>query len=159
MNSPPCIEHPCRVLYIEDSDLDVELLEECLRLNHIDVDLVHRADAQEVLDDFANLMRTRDGEPPINLILLDLSLCGISGIDFLKRSQALRRQHPVPVVVLTGSDNPRDREESLHFGACDFATKPWGLDQYRDWVGDTLRQHLHAACPDWNDHGGDPPLT
>jgi DNA-binding response OmpR family regulator len=60
------------------------------------------------------------------LILLDLNLPGLSGIDVLKRIKEIDFLKAVPVVFFSTSDNPKDKKTSIEFGAADFITKPSG---------------------------------
>ena len=58
------------------------------------------------------------------LILLDLNLPGISGIDILKEISDIPFLRYVPVILFSTSDNPKDMERSLEFGANSYVTKP-----------------------------------
>nr|MBA3710753.1 response regulator [Planctomycetota bacterium] len=63
-----------------------------------------------------------------SLILLDLNLSGMDGYDVLKLLAANRELSRIPVVVLTSSDDERERETCLKLGAVSFMTKPNTFD-------------------------------
>ena len=69
------------------------------------------------------------------MILLDINLPGMSGLDILKVIRERPYFERTPVVVFSTSDNPRDMQTALEFGASEFRTKPLG---YRDLV-DSLK--------------------
>lgn len=60
------------------------------------------------------------------MILLDINLPGISGFDILKAVREIEFFHSVPVVIFSTSDNPRDAEKMMKFGANGYQTKPMG---------------------------------
>ena len=60
------------------------------------------------------------------MILLDINLPGISGIHLLKMIREIPFFDPVPVVMFSTSDNPRDAAMAIEFGANEFRTKPMG---------------------------------
>lgn len=71
-----------------------------------------------------------------NLIILDLGLPDIDGIDFIKD---IRSQSQVPVIVLSARDSEKDKVEALDSGANDYVTKPFGMEELLARVRATLR--------------------
>ena len=73
---------------------------------------------------------------PVDVVVLDLSLPGRSGLEVLTE---LRRQRPdLPVLMLTGHDDPRSRAACLDAGASGFATKPLVFAEFRREVARQL---------------------
>jgi CheY-like chemotaxis protein len=64
------------------------------------------------------------GEAPFDLLLLDLRLPGMSGVDLLKRLKDDPATQGLPIFVLTSSDRDRDRRECLDSGARLYLVKP-----------------------------------
>lgn len=62
------------------------------------------------------------GEFQADLIILDLGLPGVSGMDVLNTLKHLA--HPVPVIVMTGHDSAKIAVKAMHLGAVDYLTKP-----------------------------------
>jgi CheY-like chemotaxis protein/HPt (histidine-containing phosphotransfer) domain-containing protein len=102
-----------RVLLVEDQASDAKLVELGLRGARPPVELRR---AQRVSDALASLR-----ESPADAVLLDLGLPDSMGLDGFER---IRREFPrLPVVVLSGSEDPRRRERALAAGAQDYAVK------------------------------------
>ena len=96
-------------------------------------------DGEEALDFLFSREKYADrdhGQNPA-LILLDLKIPCLSGLDVLKQIRANEKTSSTPVVVLTSSVEENDREESYRHGANDFFVKPVN---FQEFVG--LIQHL-----------------
>lgn len=68
------------------------------------------------------------------LILLDLNLPGLSGIDILKRIKEMPSMKHVPVILFSTSDNPKDVKASYEFGANAYVTKPDGYHNLMECI-------------------------
>jgi CheY-like chemotaxis protein len=114
------------ILLVEDNPDDEELIMMSLRKHGIanDVDVVH--DGQEALD---RLLGMSGGPPPPadcrpTLVLLDLKLPKVDGLEVLRRLRADPRTRLQPVVILTSSDEEGDRLNSYRSGANSYVCKP-----------------------------------
>ena len=67
------------------------------------------------------IARLRDTSPDV--VVLDVLLPGVSGLEVLKHLKA--RRPTIPVVIITGSQEPELRTQAIHHGAADFITKPF----------------------------------
>ena len=109
-----------RVLIVEDNEFArcelQRLLQDDPRL-HVDA----AAEGEEALQLLAG--------DDYSLVLTDLRLPGLDGIEFLKEVQ--RRNLPVTVIVITGDGSIDEAVQALHLGAYDFLTKPIDLDHLR----------------------------
>lgn len=99
-----------------------------------DLDVVH--DGQEALD---YLFRTgpyagRDPNDEIQLVLLDLKLPKIDGLEVLRRLRAAPSTRRIPVVILTSSDEERDRIMGYDLGANSYVRKPVDFAKFMDAV-------------------------
>jgi DNA-binding response OmpR family regulator len=65
------------------------------------------------------------GDEPIDLVLLDIMMPYLSGLDVLAEMKRLPHRAKTPVVILTAKGQDADRERSLELGATDFLTKPF----------------------------------
>lgn len=82
-----------------------------------------------------------------HLIVLDLNLPAAAGPDVLASIKSNERLREVPVMVLTGSNQPEDRELSMKLGATTFCTKPVHIDGMRNIADETLRLlNTHVAA-------------
>lgn len=124
------------ILLIEDNPDDVELTIRALRANNISNAIVIASDGVEALD----LLFEAGEDGPISdfrlpeLILLDLKLPKIGGIDVLQRIRANRRTALVPVVVLTSSRQDQDLVASYRLGANSYIRKPVDFDKFVEAV-------------------------
>jgi chemotaxis family two-component system response regulator Rcp1 len=132
-----------RILVIEDNDSDVVLLDRALARQGLAFELVHLLSGCEAL---AYIRRQgKYAEVPVpNLILVDLNLSRYSGEDILREIRSTRHLAGVPVCVWSSSRSQRDDTVLKDLGACQFITKPAGLDQFMQ-IGRTIKDVLEGS--------------
>lgn len=113
--------HDVKIMLVEDNPDDVAFTKRVLRYNRLDRNLVLAADGKEAL---AALERLAEEEKLPDLILLDINLPDISGIDLLTRIKQNPRFRHIPVVILTGSNVDGDIQRSYDLGASTYLVKP-----------------------------------
>jgi len=124
------------ILLVEDSERDEELEIRALRKNGIRNEVVVAHDGQEALDYLfaeGSYAGRVNAELP-TVVLLDLKLPKIDGLDVLRRIRADERTKLVPIVILTSSNEERDRIEGYELGANSFVGKPIGLTEFSEAV-------------------------
>jgi len=109
-------------MLVEDNIDDRFLAKRILRKAGIDVIRV-ASDGQEALN-----MLLFSGEPLPELLILDLRLPRIDGLKVFAELRRQKRTMALPVLILTSSDDPMDRETCLKLGAIDFLIKPLELN-------------------------------
>jgi len=111
------------ILLVEDNPDDVELTLRAFRRNDI-VNSIHVArDGREALDWLHGTAAEMPGGLP-TVILLDLHLPKIDGLEVLRRIRADSRTSLLPVVILTSSNEPSDLLDGYRYGANSFVRKP-----------------------------------
>jgi two-component system response regulator len=113
------------ILLVEDSDADAEMTTRALRKGGLVNKLVRVRDGVEALEFVfrSGPWSARDSTQP-KLILLDLKMPRLGGIDVLRRLKSDTRTHAVPVVMLTSSAEEQDIAESYHLGVNSYLVKP-----------------------------------
>jgi two-component system response regulator len=117
------------ILLVEDSDDDVRLTRRALQKNHIANTLAVVRDGQAALDWLQAAGRT-PALPLPALILLDLKLPRLSGLEVLRQIRADPRLRRQPVVILTTSREDQDILQSYDLGANSYIRKPVDFEQF-----------------------------
>jgi CheY-like chemotaxis protein len=119
------------ILLVEDSDNDVELTTEALRSIGLVNRIVVARDGAEALDYFYKRggFADRLGGLPV-VVLLDLKLPKVSGLEVLKALKSDARFSSTPVVVLTSSREERDLVDGYRLGVNAFVVKPVDFQQF-----------------------------
>ena len=121
--------HPVTILLVEDNPDDEALT--VMALRGVPATLEVARDGQEAMDYLTN-----DGKALPRLVLLDLKLPKIDGLEVLRRIREDDRTRLTPVVVLTSSNAPNDVVASYRLGANSYVCKPVNFDQFSE----TIRQ-------------------
>jgi two-component system response regulator len=110
------------VLLVEDTATDAELCIRTLKKQNIASEIVWLKDGAEALVYLFDVATPHRGMP--RLVLLDLSLPKVHGLEVLRRIKLDERTRNIPVVVLTSSKEDRDIVESYILGANSYVSKP-----------------------------------
>jgi len=114
------------ILLVEDDADDEALTRRALEKNKVKNELVVARDGQEALD----YLRAAPRLP--ELVLLDLKLPKIDGLEVLRRLRADERTRLLPVVVLTSSNEERDVATSYALGANSYVRKPVDFKEFTE---------------------------
>jgi two-component system response regulator len=121
-----------RILLVEDSPQDVELTLDVLQGEHLANEICVVRDGEEALDFLfyrGSYAERANGQP--KLILLDLKLPKVDGLEVLRVIKSDPRTKAIPVVVMTSSKEEQDMVMSYHLGANSYLQKPLDFDQFR----------------------------
>jgi CheY-like chemotaxis protein len=120
-----------RILLVEDDHKDVELVLSALEENHLANEVLVVRDGEEALDYLhrrAHFRLRRPGNPAV--ILLDLKIPKVHGLDVLKQIKSDPKLRSVPVVVLTSSTEEPDLAQSYQHGVNAYVVKPVDFSQF-----------------------------
>ena len=117
------------ILLVEDNDNDEILTRRALEKTRLVNEVIVARDGAEALE-FLFGEGAEDRELP-QLVLLDLKLPKVDGIEVLRRIRDDRRTHRLPVVVLTSSDEEQDRYRSYDLGVNSYVRKPVQSDHFK----------------------------
>ena len=128
-----------RILLVEDNTADVLLVREALAQHEVAPDLIVAGDGEQAIQ-FVNEVESRAAPYP-DLVILDLNLPKRQGTEVLRRIRENDAWNRVPVVVLTSSDAPQDRDESTKLGVNLYVLKPGDLAEFLE-IGAMLKSIL-----------------
>ncbi|NOZ70714.1 MAG: response regulator [Chloroflexi bacterium] len=128
--------HAYDIILVEDNPADVELALRALRKNSITNEVLVLRDGEEALDYFfiRGRHQKRTVHPPPRLILLDLNLPKVSGLEVLQAISRDKVLSLIPVVVLTSSREEVDLIRSYRLGVNSYILKPVDFDQFMEVV-------------------------
>ncbi len=126
------------VLLVEDSPNDAELTTRALKKHNLANRLLHVKDGEEALEYLFGNGRYADHNPAIypKVVLLDLRLPKVDGLDVLRRMRGDERTKAMPVVVLTSSHEDSDRIKSYNLGVNSYVVKPVEFENFSKAVTD-----------------------
>jgi two-component system response regulator len=122
------------ILVVEDNPDDEELTLRALRKNNIKNEVVVARDGVEALDFLfgTGAYGGRDVAALPQVVLLDLKLPKLDGMEVLRRIRADERTRLLPVVILTSSKEERDLIEGYRSGANSYVRKPVDFEEFMD---------------------------
>ncbi|MGD0493235.1 MAG: response regulator [Steroidobacteraceae bacterium] len=120
------------ILLVEDNPADVELTLRAFRKSKVLNEIVVVRDGVEALDYLflTGPFAGRDSKASPEVVLLDLKLPKVDGLEVLRRMRADERTRRIPVVVLTSSGEEKDILSSYDLGANSFVRKPVDFNQF-----------------------------
>lgn len=117
-----------RILLVEDDAILADGLSRSLRQSDYAVDWIAQG------DEAAAILKTET----FDLVVLDLTLPGLDGLDILKRLRS--QKHSTPVLIITARSDVDDRIAGLNLGADDYLTKPFNMGEFDARVRALLRR-------------------
>ena len=128
--------HPHEILLVDDSSADVELTVHALKQGGIAHSIAIAEDGAAALD-YLFCRGIHEGRCPDErpcVILLDLNLPKVSGLQVLEALRADGRTKAIPIVILTSSKQPQDLIAGYKLGASAFIQKPVDFEEFRNTI-------------------------
>lgn len=132
------IDQTVEILLVEDSDNDAELALRALQKNKISNKIIRLKDGEEAMN-FLFGEGEFEGRSIFNqprVILLDLKMPKVDGLEVLKRVRSTEETRTIPIVMLTSSHEERDLVESYKLGVNSYIVKPVEFDSFTKAVRD-----------------------
>ena len=125
-------EKEVEILIVEDNPDDAELAIRALKKNHLANNVTHLIDGEEALDFLFGRGRYsgRDTKNAPRIILLDLKMPKVNGLEVLQQIKANATTKMIPVVILTSSDEDPDIRKSFALGAEKYIVKPVDFNNF-----------------------------
>jgi CheY-like chemotaxis protein len=119
---------PVQILLVEDNPQDIEITRRALERGRVMNELTVARDGQEALDILFGRVEGEETKP--GLILLDLNLPKVGGLEVLEKIKADPKLKRIPIVVLTVSTREEDIVRSYDLGVNTFITKPVRFEDF-----------------------------
>ena len=130
------MEIAAEIILVEDNPSDADLIKRALNKNNVANKILHLKDGQEVIDYLFGegqwKGRTTANTPKV--ILLDLKMPKVSGIEVLKKIKSNEETMGIPVVILTSSKEDPDIKECYKLGVNSYVVKPVGFEEFSSTV-------------------------
>ncbi|HZX31093.1 MAG TPA: response regulator [Rhodocyclaceae bacterium] len=120
---------PIQILMVEDDPGDVFLIREALKSSNLDFTVHHADNGERALDFLHRRPPFQSSERP-DLILLDLNLPRVNGIEVLRDVKSVPELSNIPVIVLTTSKSEADANLCRQLGANDFISKAPSFEEF-----------------------------
>ena len=122
------------ILLVEDNSRDAELTIRALKRKNLANNLYHVEDGVEALDFLFGRGKysSRDMNEPPKVVLLDLKLPRINGLEVLSALKADERTRTIPVVIITSSAEDPDVKKAYELGANSYVIKPVQFDSFME---------------------------
>jgi two-component system response regulator len=126
------------IVVVEDDPNDAELIVRVLKKHNLANKLVHLEDGAQALDFFLKEGASRydRGNAPPKVILLDLKLPKVDGLEVLRRLKEDERTKSIPVVILTSSREEQDLARGYDLGVNSYVTKPIKFEEFAKVVSE-----------------------
>ena len=123
------------ILLVEDNARDVELTLRAFKRNNVANEIIVRTDGAAALDYLIGSEGSTDPREPLPaLVLLDLKLPKINGLEVLRRLRADPRTRLTPVILLTSSNEESDKHRAYDLGANSYVRKPVDFREFVEAV-------------------------
>jgi two-component system response regulator len=122
-----------RIFLIEDNIDDAELTIFAFRKSYPEIEILHLNNGVEALDFVFNAANI-DYMKSVSLILLDINMPMVNGLQVLQRLKTSNTTKYIPVVMLTSSLEEKDLEESYNLGANSYLKKPVSFENFLNTV-------------------------
>lgn len=119
------------ILLVDDNPMDVDLTLRALKRGKLLCPIEVARDGEEALSWIA---RWESGEPRPLVVLLDINMPRIGGLEVLRQLKAHQRLRTIPVVMLTTSAVSEDIEAAYEYGANSYIVKPVDFDEFNEFA-------------------------
>ncbi len=131
------------ILIAEDDEGDITLINIALRKSGLAGQVVIAREGEEAMDFLRCKGKFESNSCPVpSLVLLDLKLPKVSGLEILRQIRGNDRLKSVPVVIFTSSSDEKDRRECLARGADDFVIKPINFKAFSGAIDKIMKNYL-----------------
>jgi CheY-like chemotaxis protein len=142
----PALAHPLQILLAEDNEFDVHLTLAAFRDASVP-NRVHRVPDGEAAIAFLRRAGEHAHAPRPHLILLDLNLPKMGGLEVLETIKSDPQLRAIPVVIVSGNNSDAEIKRAYELQASSFVVKPLEVDEYFAAIRSLKELWFHAAAP------------
>ena len=119
----------CQILYVEDDESDLTVLQHAFRLAHVEIPLSHVSDGQAAVEYLTGhgIYHDRARFPFPNLLLVDVKMPRMGGLELLQWVRVRPEFAGLVIIMFSSSDHDRDIRRACELGANSYVVKPHGL--------------------------------
>lgn len=125
-----------KIVLVEDNDAHALLVERCIECVNPRVDVVRLRDGEDALTFLASC----PSDVAVALVLLDLRLPRVSGLDVLRELHSIGLPRSMPIVVLSSSDSTNDIERAHEFNIDGYLVKPYEFEELQQSIRALMEQ-------------------
>ncbi len=123
-------ENRISILHVEDDQVDKMVIDRVIKRLNITNQLLHAPNGEEALDILRGTNGKTKPDPMPNVILLDINMPKMNGLEFLKELRADESLRSLSVFVLTTSNDDSDRQEAYSYNIAGYILKPVDINQF-----------------------------
>jgi len=123
-----------KILLVEDNPDDIELTLKAFEKQNLVNDIIVARDGEEALDILFQRNKESAEQRSIDLVLLDLKLPKVDGLEVLKQIKENPKTKVIPVVILTSSKEENDMSKSYRLGVNSYIRKPVNFEKFTEVV-------------------------
>lgn len=131
------LERPFHLLLVEDNSAHAKLAAMAIRSGPIPATVERVSDGHQAVA-YLNCQPPYEARPRVDLVLLDLAVPGMDGVEVLRRMKAAQNLCYVPVIILSASWNPAQAELAYRHRASSYLVKPLDYDDFQRMMHDLL---------------------
>jgi len=130
------------ILLVEDDSVDAMMVSRALKELEVPNKLIHHENGENALD----YLKTKGSENPC-IILLDLNMPRMGGLEFLEIVKNDERLKTIPVIILTTSSELQDRLSSFSYSVAGYMVKPINYDEFVEMMKSISNYWSHSESP------------
>jgi len=136
---------PKSIIVVEDSDVDFEILQFACKSIPIELSLVRCLNGEEAINCLNGCGKYSGCFPAPGLVLLDLNLPRMGGMEVLRYIKTSDRLKSLPILIFSSSANPKEVAQCYRDGANSYIVKPLGIKPLRELMETLVRYWFHVV--------------
>lgn len=133
------------ILHGEDDEPDIEIVKRLIKKYQLDVEYHTRCLGQDVLNFILREDDLESCHQEPDLVLLDIGLPGINGIDVLKKIRSIEQVKHIPIIILSGSSSEKDFKKCIELGCNGYVQKNENYEDFSSLFKSIMESWIRIA--------------